>query len=398
MRLSTVALSLATAGTLVAAQPHRHHHRHADRHNAAKRAPAPVLIEAGWVTVTTVTVTQTPGAAAPSVHPTEAPKPNIEAASVADTSPAAPSSSAPAKSDSAPKSDAAPQAGSGSGSGSGSAGSYTGVDKDFPDGQIDCSHFPSDYGAVAVDWAGLGGWSGTQDVGNNYANGKAGDKCKDNTMCSYSCPPGYLKTQWPKDQPASGASVGGLKCEGGKLKLTNPSLSTKLCMKGVGGISVSNKVGKGVAVCRTDYPGNEAQTVPATYDINASSYELGTPDQKGYFFWKGSQTSAQYYINAAGVPIEEGCQWNVEASNKGNFAPINIGASQDNGLRWLSIHPTEYFKSELGFNIRIKGDSVSDECYYEHPKICQGGNCKTLGEKGCGCTVSSKGDATYEFY
>ncbi|KAK5264004.1 Sperm-associated antigen 4 protein, partial [Exophiala xenobiotica] len=40
----------------------------------------------------------------------------------------------------------------------------SGVDSDFPDGTLDCSTFPSQYGAISLDYLGLAGWSGLQQL------------------------------------------------------------------------------------------------------------------------------------------------------------------------------------------------------------------------------------------
>lgn len=135
-----------------------------------------------------------------------------------------------------------------------------GLDKEFPDGELSCDTFPSEYGAIALDYLNLGGWTGIQDITvdngavSNINTGKQGP-CKNGNMCSYSCPPGYQKSQWPSTQGATGQSVGGLECRGGKLHLTNPSLSKHLCIKGTGNVFVKNTLSEHVAVCRTDYPG-----------------------------------------------------------------------------------------------------------------------------------------------
>ncbi|KAL9126139.1 MAG: hypothetical protein Q9217_004765 [Psora testacea] len=137
------------------------------------------------------------------------------------------------------------------------------LDKDFPDGTIDCSTFPSDYGPIKVDWTKLGGWTGIQYVsiqGNSIIHidtaVPGGEGCRPGAMCSYACPAGYQKSQWPSTQGSTGQSVGGLHCkENGKLSLTNPSLSKKLCIRGTGATTVQNKLSSNAAICRTDYPG-----------------------------------------------------------------------------------------------------------------------------------------------
>ena len=144
-----------------------------------------------------------------------------------------------------------------------SASGGQGLDIEFPDGQIDCTTFPSDYGPIKIDWAGLGGWSGIQYVtieGDTVTHidtaVPGGEGCKPNAMCSYACPAGYQKSQWPPQQGATGQSVGGISCNSnGKLALTNPGLSKFLCVKGTGAVTVQNKLSNNAAICRTDYPG-----------------------------------------------------------------------------------------------------------------------------------------------
>ena len=138
-----------------------------------------------------------------------------------------------------------------------------GLELEFPDGTIDCSTFPSQYGPIEVEWANLGGWSGIQyvtvegDSVTHIVTAVPGGKgCIPGAMCSYACPPGYQKSQWPSTQGSTGQSVGGIHCNAaGKLSLTNPGLSKNLCMKGTGATTVQNKLSSNAAICRTDYPG-----------------------------------------------------------------------------------------------------------------------------------------------
>lgn len=138
-----------------------------------------------------------------------------------------------------------------------------GLELEFPDGTIDCSTFPSEYGPIEVEWAKLGGWAGIQyvtvqgEIVTNIVTAVPGGKgCIPGAMCSYACPPGYQKSQWPSTQGSTGQSVGGIQCNSaGKLSLTNPGLSKTLCMKGTGATTVQNKLSNNAAICRTDYPG-----------------------------------------------------------------------------------------------------------------------------------------------
>ena len=138
-----------------------------------------------------------------------------------------------------------------------------GLELEFPDGTIDCSVFPFEYGPIEVEWANLGGWAGIQyvtvegDSVTNIVTAVPGGKgCIPGAMCSYACPPGLQKSQWPSEQGSTGQSVGGIQCNSaGKLALTNPGLSKSLCIKGTGATNVQNKLSNNAAICRTDYPG-----------------------------------------------------------------------------------------------------------------------------------------------
>jgi hypothetical protein len=277
-----------------------------------------------------------------------------------------------------------------------------GVDTPFPDGSLDCSHFPSDFGAVPIDYLHLGGWIGVQNPKSNVGGLLdaietvvsslciGGNCCQEGMFCSYACPPGYQKSQWPASQGATGQSVGGLQCSGGKLRLTNPGLSSNLCIKGTDQINVQvkNTLGKNVAVCRTDYPGTESETVPVDV-AGGSTNALACPDADKYYKWKGGATSAQYYINPAGVSVSDACQWGTAANPWGNFAPTNLGVGWKDGRAWLSVfqnHPTT--DAKLDYTITIKGDGISGTCRYQNGQYCGGANYNDCSSTG-GCTVSS---------
>lgn len=273
MKFNSVALTLATAG-LVAAQPHHHQHRHARRTvdtsgtvfeyelNGQRISAADVCKGIAEGTLLWANGVAPPEAcqgfsssATPSSTPTPTPTPSVQPAEFAQSSSTPTSSATPSSSSSAPASTP-----SSSGSSS-SGGSSSGVDTDFPDGELDCGTFPSDYGAISLDYLGLGGWSGIQYVSivdqlvSSIVTAVTGDTCHSGAMCSYACPAGYQKSQWPSTQGSTGQSVGGLECRNGKLYLTNTDLSKKLCIEGVGGVQGHNKLDQEVAVCRTDYPG-----------------------------------------------------------------------------------------------------------------------------------------------
>lgn len=272
-----------------------------------------------------------------------------------------------------------------------------GVGSDFPDGQLDCSHFPSDYGAVSADWLGLGGWTGVQtpksfvggfgDIFTQTTGTCSGSNCcSEGSFCSYACPAGYQKSQWPSTQGATGQSVGGIQCVNGKLHLTNPSLSSKLCIGGASQVSVSvvNKLGQNVAVCRTDYPGTESMTIPVDAQPGSTN-ALTCPDSSSYYHWLGGSTSAQYYVNPAGVSVSNACTWGSASSPWGNFSPLNLGVGYSNGMAWLSIFqnaPTT--DAKLQFSVEIKGDGVVGSCKYSNGQYCGATGCSPTG----GCTVS----------
>ena len=278
-----------------------------------------------------------------------------------------------------------------SSSSSSSSSGATGLDSEFPDGEINCGDFPSDYGAVPLRYLDLDGWSGIQyvtllgDLVSDIVTAVTGDKCHAGAMCSYACPPGYQKSQWPTTQGSTGQSVGGLECKSdNKLYRTNKDYKN-LCIPGVGGVHVKNERSEKVAVCRTDYPGTESETIP----LNASPgtvHALTCPDANRYFKWGGKDTSAQYYVNPKGVSTEKGCQWGDGSQPIGNSAPINLGVGSTSAGKFLSLFPNFPTTTEiLDFNVRIEGDNLSDKCRYEDGKFYDS---KGLISGNSGCTVS----------
>ncbi|KAG4217237.1 hypothetical protein PC116_g34282, partial [Phytophthora cactorum] len=112
---------------------------------------------------------------------------------------ASPSSAPPTTTSSAPAATS---------SSSSSSGYPTGIDAEFPDGKIKCDHFPEEYGAVPLNWLGLGGWSGLQftpsykfgDFSISFIETGVKGMSKKTGFYSYACPEGYVKTQWPSAQ------------------------------------------------------------------------------------------------------------------------------------------------------------------------------------------------------
>ncbi|KAG8626416.1 hypothetical protein KVT40_005361 [Elsinoe batatas] len=285
----------------------------------------------------------------------------------------------------------------------------TGIDSDFPDGELDCSNFPSEYGALNLDWYKLGGWIGVQSPGIAHDGGydnietvlaescDGENCCSEGMFCSYACPAGYQKTQWPALQGLTAQSVGGLLCQDGKLRLTNSALSKKLCMRGTDAVKVEvvNKLGQQVSVCRTDYPGTESETVPVNVGPNESS-ELTCPDENSYYKWLGQGTSAQYYVNPAGVGVEDACKWG-NGGNTGNWAPLNLGAGYSNGMAYISMFPNKPTTNEaLDFKVTLTGGDMGQSCVYANGQFTS--SVVAGGSNNAGCTLSaSSGTLTYTF-
>lgn len=261
--------------------------------------------------------------------------------------------------------------------------------EDFEDGTISCSDFPVGQGVIDLDWVGLGGWSGIQFNDNGATS--TGSSCVEGAFCSYSCQAGMAKTQWPSDQPSSGVSVGGLQCKNGKLYRTNTAFSS-LCVWGKGSAIVKSEIDSGVAICRTDYPGTENMVVPTWLDAGSSN-QLCVIDSDNYFTWRGGLTSAQYYVNDAGVSVEDGCVWGSSSGTVGNWAPLNIGAGSTDGVSWLALIPNPNNRSPASYSVKIvatDGSSVNGECVYENGKF-------NGGDSGCTVSVMS-GQGAFVFY
>ncbi|KAK5102379.1 Sperm-associated antigen 4 protein [Exophiala xenobiotica] len=428
MRASILALTAATTASVALAQPHKHQHAHL--HEMNKRTQT----ETSWISGPTayafmldgksISVDEVcNGVASNKLKWADAAPAGLcsTSASASSRSDATSASSTAASTSGAAKSAAAfyqnsssrgpssaatstvavssasdaPAAASSWGAWNAS-GSGQGVDSAFPDGELDCSNFPSSYGAVALDYLGMGGWSGLQAVTfgssaiTHIVTGISGETCTEGMMCSYACPPGYQKSQWPSTQGSTGQSVGGIQCKGGKLHLTNSALSPNLCIPGEGGVEAKNSASGVVAICRTDYPGTESETIPVELQSGETN-QLANPNAGTYYTWQGKGTSAQYYLNPIGTSASEGCHWGTAGSNKGNWAPINFGVGYKDGKTWLSIFqnkPTTTNKYEG--TVEIQGD-VSDKCIYQNGQYC--------GATGCnadGCTVAvNSGTATF---
>jgi SUN family beta-glucosidase len=273
----------------------------------------------------------------------------------------------------------------------GDLSNYENPSSTFTDGVISCSDFPSGNGVIALDWLGFGGWSGIENTEDNSTGGD----CRDGTYCSYACQPGMSKTQWPSEQPSSGVSVGGLYCKDGYLYRSNTD-SDYLCEWGVDAAYAVNNLDEAVAICRTDYPGTENMVIP-TYVEAGSSLPLTVVNEDTYYQWENKLTSAQYYVNNAGVSYEDGCIWGESGSGVGNWAPLNFGAgwvSSGGGISYLSLIPNPNNYDAPNYSVKIvanDGASMNGECYYE--------NGSYNGDGTDGCTVAlTSGTASFVFY
>ncbi|KAG4433337.1 hypothetical protein IFR05_011186 [Cadophora sp. M221] len=435
-------LALLGAASLSVAQRHNHAHKHLARHGSplegrdyatTTTVPGPTVtvyelngefipwdeVEAGMksgkyvlvgdkittvITPTSTTPTSTPIPTTSSTPAAKFLEQKVSTSTTPTSTYVAPTTSTTPTPTPTPKAASVVQAASDSSTSSSGA---TGVNANFPSGEIDCDDFDSltKYGAVSADWLGLGGYTGVQ-ITPSYSIGAAaisyietaisGGGCVKNSFCSYSCGPGYQKAQWPASQGSTGQSIGGIYCNAqGKLELTRDGYKT-LCMAGVGGVKAQNKLSKNVAVCRTDYPGTESET-DFTNVAPGSTVEITCPDSKTSYVWQGMATTAQYYINPSGVSVEKGCQWGSPGSNIGNYAPVNVGVGRGaTGEIFISIFPNKPTNPDgvLDFNIKITG-GVSGKCSYE------GGTGKYYNngvESPTGCTVAVTGTAVFEFY
>lgn len=281
-------------------------------------------------------------------------------------------------------------ASTGSSSISGDLSAFKDPSVKFEDGKYKCSEVPTGQGVIAVDWIDdlNGGWTSIMNT-----NGDTSSDCKDGYYCSYACQAGMSKTQWPSEQPSSGISVGGLYCKNGYLYRSNTD-SDYLCAWGSEAADFVSKISKDVAICRTDYPGSENMNVPTLLEAGNSA-PVSVVDSSKYFLWKNMKTSTQYYVNNAGVSIEDGCIWGSQGSGVGNWAPVVLGAGVTDGKTYLSLIPNPNNKDAPNYSIKIvgaDGADVNGDCKYENGQYTGGS-----GSDGCTVTVSS-GKANFVFY
>lgn len=288
-------------------------------------------------------------------------------------------------------------ASTGSSTGSSSSSSSSGIDGDlanfenpskkFVDGTLPCSSVPVGQGVISLDWLPYNGWASLLSVG-----GVSSNNCEEGHYCSYACQAGMSKTQWPALQPSSGESRGGLVCQNGKLYRTNTA-TDYLCEWGAQTANAVSKIDKVVSLCRTDYPGSENMCIPTRLTSGASK-PISVVQSETYYKWLGQSTSAQYYVNNAGIDVEQGCIWGTSAGTVGNWAPVVLGAGKTAGVTYLSIIPNPNNKTPPNYNLKIEaseGATMSGKCVYS--------NGVYNGQGTDGCTVGvTKGAANFVFY
>lgn len=139
-----------------------------------------------------------------------------------------------------------------------------------------------------------------------------------------------------------------------------------------------------------DVSGTENEVVPLNTQPG-STHELTCPDSSSYFHHDGAQTTAQYYVNRKGIPLESACKWGKDGTSQGNWAPTVFGVGRDaDGKTWLSITTTTQNRpisyKPLDYTVTLKGDHLSTNCRVQNGKYCWGDNFESCNESGC--TVS----------
>ncbi|KAG0670975.1 putative secreted beta-glucosidase sun4 [Maudiozyma exigua] len=394
MKISATKLTTALMGaSVVAALPHADlnvedctttvaaSHHHNKRAIAVEYVYETVIVDANGNTISGLTAqstaTPTAIASAKSTDATTTLAPGTTASAAVTTS----------KSAAASATTAASTSGSSTGGIYGDLAAFSGPSEAFQDGTIACSSFPSGQGVIAVSWMNQNGWTGIENTDTS-----TGGSCAEGSYCSYACQPGMSKTQWPSEQPADGRSIGGLLCKGGYLYRSNTD-TDYLCEWGADTAEVVSELSSGVAICRTDYPGTENMVIPTFVEAGATQ-PLTVVDEDTYYKWQGKLTSAQYYVNNAGVSVEDGCIWGTDGSGVGNWAPLNFGAGYTNGISYLSLIPNPNNRTPLNFNVKIvaadANSVVNGECYYENGSYSSGSD---------GCTVAvTSGKAKFVLY
>ncbi|ODV97010.1 hypothetical protein PACTADRAFT_48789 [Pachysolen tannophilus NRRL Y-2460] len=388
---STSVLSVLALASVVASVPLQHHH------NMHKRAP---VYE--YVTETVIVTAGAQGGVSTSISvgdatSTSAPEKESSTSSFSEatstsSSEASSSSSSATSTESSTSSSTSSSSSSSSSSSdtsdiSGDLSDFENPTEEFEDGTVSCSDFPSGQGVIALDWLDYNGWASIMDESGNTAT-----SCEDGYYCSYACQAGMSKTQWPSSQPSSGISVGGLYCKDGYLYKSN-SDSNYLCEWGADTAKAVSQLTDDVALCRTDYPGSESMVVPTLLSAGGSK-PISVVNESTYYQWEGKETSAQYYVNNAGVSVEDGCIWGTSGSGVGNWAPVVLGAGYIDGITYLSLIPNPNNSDAPNYSVKITSatGTISGACSYVD------GSFSGDSTDGCTASVPSGSTAKFVFY
>ena len=305
----------------------------------------------------------------------------VSVATTTDASSTTASSSTSSSSTSSSTSTSSSSSSSSSSDISGNLDNFESPSTTFTDGTIKCTDIDSlteQDGVIALDWVGYGGYASVMNM-----DGDTSTTCKSGYYCSYACQAGMSKTQWPSTQPSDGRTVGGLYCDSdGYLYKTNTD-KDYLCEWGEESAYFKSEIDEEVALCRTDYPGSENMVVPTLLSSD-STEPVSVVIEDSYFKWDGASTSAQYYVNNAGVSVEDGCIWSTSGTTVGNWAPLVIGAGYSDSISYLSLIPNP--NNEAGTNYNVKfvardGASMNGDCAYVDDTY-------TGGSGSDGCTIS----------
>jgi hypothetical protein len=144
--------------------------------------------------------------------------------------------------------------------------------------------------------------------------------------------------------------------------------------------------------------GTESETLPLEVASGAVE-QVANPDQSTYFYWEGKKTTAQYYINPAGVKAENACTWgNADDGNIGNWAPMNMGVGYSDGVTYLSIFPNEpTTDAKLEYNVKFEGD-VNPPCYYDASSHTYYKDGVPNTDEGCTVGIPQGGSAKVIFH
>jgi len=197
---------------------------------------------------------------------------------------------------------------------------------------------------------------------------------------------------------ANGESVGGLECRSDNRLYRINQDNNILCMADSSAVTVEvvNNMAQPIAICKTNYPGDEAMTIP--YPVQpGQSIELPVIQATDFYRANGAPTSGQFYINNPGVPVDQACVWGQPGSMKGNFVSMNLGVGiNGNQPAYASLFtnwPTQNAGTYPG-TIRVEGSAISpsEGCQYDgySGTLTFNGQAQSTVNQGhsVGCTIA----------